>query len=71
VFRVALDALGVENPGAAVFVGDRPYDDVFGAKSAGLRAILRPNDLVPDHEVEPDGVIKTLPDLLHFVDAWS
>src|SRR5256885_2443662 len=40
-FRAALDAVGVRHPERAVFVGDRPYDDVFGAKSAGLRAVLR------------------------------
>jgi hypothetical protein len=33
--------------------------------------VLRPNADVPDYQVEPDGVIKTLPDLLDFVDAWS
>jgi putative hydrolase of the HAD superfamily len=70
-FQAALDALGVTDAGAAVFVGDRLYDDIFGAQSAGLRAVLRPNPDVPDYQVEPDGVIKTLPDLLDFVDAWS
>jgi putative hydrolase of the HAD superfamily len=70
-FDAALRAVGVSDPSSAVFVGDRPYDDIFGAQSAGMRAVLRPNADVPDYDVEPDGVIKTLPDLLDFVDAWS
>ena len=54
-----------------MFVGDRPYDDVFGAKSAGMRAVLRPNNLVPSYEVEPDAVIDKLPELIELVDQWS
>jgi putative hydrolase of the HAD superfamily len=70
VFRLALDALGVEDPGRAVFVGDRPYDDIGGAKGAGLRAVLRKGSTVPDHHVEPDAVIGSLPELLALVDRW-
>lgn len=70
-FRLALAAVGVEDPGAAVFVGDRAYDDVFGAKSAGMRAVLRRNPLVPGFEVEPDAVIERLPELLALVDDWA
>ncbi len=69
-FAAALDALGVEEPTAAVFVGDRPWDDVVGAKRAGLRAVLRPNPLVEPYDVEPDAVIERLPDLVPLVDAW-
>ena len=76
-FRTALDALGIEEPGRAVFVGDRPFDDIYGARAAGLRAVLKPNDALPagftivDREpVEPDAIIHRLPDLLPLVDAW-
>jgi putative hydrolase of the HAD superfamily len=77
-FRAALEAVGVDDPGRAVFVGDRPFDDIYGAKSTGLRAVLRPNDALPagftviDQEpVQPDAVIHALPQLLTIVDAWS
>ena len=58
-------------PGESVFVGDRPWDDIYGAKQAGMRAVLRPNPMVPDHEVEPDATIERLPDLLGLIDAWT
>jgi putative hydrolase of the HAD superfamily len=69
-FRAALDALRIDDPGRAVFVGDRPYDDIHGAQRAGLKTVLRPNEMVPSHDVEPDAVIATLPDLIAVVDAW-
>src|SRR3954451_22631531 len=34
-FRQAMDAIGVEDAAAVVFVGDRPFDDVWGAQQAG------------------------------------
>ncbi len=69
-FAAALDALGIDDPSRAVFVGDRPWDDVAGAKRAGLRAVLRPNPLVEPYDVEPDAVIERLPELVALVDAW-
>src|SRR5207302_10936198 len=38
-FRAVLDALGVADPAACVFVGDRPYDDIDGAQSMGMKAV--------------------------------
>ena len=70
VFRAALDAVGVEDPARAVFVGDRLFDDIYGARQAGMRAVLRTNSLVPTYDVEPDAVIEALPELLPLVDAW-
>lgn len=74
-FRAALDAVGVSDPACAVFVGDRPFDDIHGAKSAGLRAVLLPHSDIPDVqrgpvEGEPDAVIQSLGELLAVVDAW-
>ncbi len=69
-FAAALGALGVE-PGEAVMVGDRPRDDIAGAKAAGMRAVLRPNPFVPAGPVEPDAVIGSLGELLRVVEAWS
>ena len=70
-FRAVLDQLGVTDPATAVFVGDRPYDDVSGAKALGMRAVLRPNPAVPPFEVEPDATIHRLPELVGLVDRWS
>ena len=70
-FRAVLDALGVTDPGRAVFVGDRPFDDIFGARRSGLRTVLRPNTDVPAYDVVPDGTISGLPQLLTLVDRWS
>jgi putative hydrolase of the HAD superfamily len=70
-FRAALDSVGVDEPGRAVFVGDRAYDDVFGAQRAGLRGVLRPHGMVPGYDVEPDAVIGPLDELLDVVDRWG
>ncbi|MFN2607079.1 MAG: HAD family hydrolase [Acidimicrobiales bacterium] len=70
-FAAALAAVGVGDPSRAVFVGDRPWDDVAGAKGAGLRAVLRPNPFAePSDAAEPDAVIESLPELLDVVDRW-
>jgi putative hydrolase of the HAD superfamily len=71
-FRAAMRAIGVTDPAECVFVGDRPYDDVHGAKRAGMRGVLVPNSDVPAFAgTEPDAVIKRLADLLGHVDRWS
>lgn len=70
VFRAALEALGGCDPAATVFVGDRPYDDVWGAKRAGLRAVLVANDHAPAWDVAPDAVIETLDELPELIDRW-
>ncbi len=71
-FRAAMTAVGVDDPAACVFVGDRPYDDVHGAKRVGMRAVLIPHSEVPPFdEVTPDAVITRLADLPAHLDAWS
>lgn len=70
-FRAAMAALGVTDPAGCVFVGDRPYDDVHGAKGAGMRAVLIPNDGVPAYEAAiPDAVITRLGEVRHLLEAW-
>ena len=70
-FRAAMAAVGVTDPASCVFVGDRPFDDIFGAKSLGMRTVLIPNSLVPAHEgTVPDAVITRLSDLLAHLDDW-
>ena len=70
-FRAALGAVGVDDPGRAVFVGDRLLDDIHGARNVGMRTVWRENLLVPGYDVEPDAVITRLPELLELVDDWS
>ena len=72
VFREVVRALGVSSPRAAVFVGDRQYDDVWGASMSGLRTVWRRH---PEAETfdgaEPDAVIDSLAELLGVVEEWS
>jgi putative hydrolase of the HAD superfamily len=74
-FRAALAAVAVTDPGRAVFVGDRPYDDIHGAKQVGMRAVLVPHSAIPESQKghvdgDPDAVVDRLADLLAVVDAW-
>lgn len=70
-FRAAMAAIGVNDPASCVFVGDRPYDDIHGAKSLGMRAILVPNSIVPGFDgVTPDAVIDRLAELPRYLDIW-
>jgi putative hydrolase of the HAD superfamily len=75
-FRAALAAIGESDPAAAVFVGDRLFDDIHGAKSAGMRAILMPHSAIPAEQFgpvdgEPDAVVQRLGDVLDVIDGWS
>ena len=69
-FRAALDALHVDDPARAVFVGDRPLDDILGARRAGMRTVLRPNPAVPAHDVTPHAEIERLSELPALIDGW-
>ena len=74
-FRAALDAVGVGDPARCVYVGDRPYDDVSGAKAVGMRAVLVPHSDIPAHQqvpvdVAPDGVLHRLADLPELIAGW-
>jgi HAD superfamily hydrolase (TIGR01509 family) len=74
-FRSAMAAVGVTDPERCVFVGDRPYDDISGARAMGMRAVLIPHSEIPVSQqvpvdVEPDAVIDRLVDLLAHIDLW-
>jgi putative hydrolase of the HAD superfamily len=69
-FRTVLRALD-SKASSSVFVGDRPYDDIFGAKALGMRTVLRRDRGVPGYDVEPDAVIDRLPELIALVDQWT
>ncbi len=75
-FRTALAAVGVAEPERAVFVGDRLFDDVHGAKNVGMRAVYVPHSEIPPRQLgptegEPDAVVHDLSELLAIVDRWS
>ncbi len=75
-FHAALAAVGATDPSRAVFVGDRPYDDIAGAKALGMRAVLVPHSTIPADqqgllEGEPDAVVQRLADVLTLVDEWN
>jgi putative hydrolase of the HAD superfamily len=75
-FLAVLDRLGVE-PARAIFVGDDPFCDIFGAKAAGLRAIQvcaqRPRPAIcPAGPVPPDAVAWSLKEIPLLVEAlWA
>jgi HAD superfamily hydrolase (TIGR01509 family) len=69
-FQALLDAVGATAE-RAVFVGDRPHDDISGAKALGLRTVWIRNDHVPAYDVEPDAVIDELAELVDVVDEWN
>jgi putative hydrolase of the HAD superfamily len=74
-FRAALAAVGVSDPQRAVFVGDRPFDDIHGAQAVGMRAVLVPHSDVPHWqrghtEGTPDAVVERLADLKAVIEAW-
>ncbi|MEO6121689.1 MAG: HAD family hydrolase [Acidimicrobiales bacterium] len=68
-FAAVLDSLEIAAD-RAVFVGDRPYDDIHGAQAVGMRAVLRPNPAVAAFDVVPDAVITRLPELVAMVRSW-
>jgi len=70
-FAAAMSAVGVSDPAGCVFVGDRPYDDVHGAQSAGMRAVLVPHSDVPAYDAAvPDAIIASLAELGPLLESW-
>ena len=70
-FRAAMDAVGATDPAQCVFVGDRPWDDIHGAKSNGMRGVLVGNSEVPPFDdVVPDAVIRRLSELPGLIESW-
>ncbi|MGH3658194.1 MAG: HAD family hydrolase [Micromonosporaceae bacterium] len=74
-FRAAMDAVAADEPGRCVFVGDRPFEDIHGAKQAGMRAVLVPHSVIPESQRghtdgEPDAVVTRLSELPTVIDTW-
>ena len=68
-FGALLDAVGVA-PQHAVFVGDRPRDDISGAQAVGMRTVLLTGRPVEPWDVVPDATLPSLSGLIELVDAW-
>ncbi|MBD2759261.1 HAD family hydrolase [Yimella sp. cx-573] len=73
-FREAARALGVA-PQRCVYVGDRPFEDVHGSKSVGMRSILVPHSDIPvEQQVEtdavPDAVVHDLSEITQHIERW-
>jgi len=74
-FRAAMDAVGATDPSRCVYVGDRLFDDVWGAQNAGLRAIHVPHSVIPPTQIghtegTPDAVVHRLAEIPDVLDGW-
>ncbi len=72
-FAAAMRAVGASDPSRCVYVGDRLYDDIWGAHHAGLSAIHVPHSAIPAEQVghsegEPDAVAHELADVPGLLD---
>jgi putative hydrolase of the HAD superfamily len=75
-FGAAMEAVGVTEAARCVYVGDRLFDDIWGAHHAGMRAIHIPLSTIPDSQVghtegEPDAVAHRLADVHAIVSGWA
>ncbi len=75
-FAAAMSAVGATDPGACAYVGDRLFDDIWGAQQAGMRAIHVPHSTIPatqhGHSAgQPDAVVQRLSEVLDVVDRWT
>jgi HAD superfamily hydrolase (TIGR01549 family) len=74
-FLAAMTAVGADDPARCVFVGDRLFDDVYGAQAAGMRAVHVPHSTIPANQIGhtegvPDATVRSLSELLPLVDGW-
>ena len=74
-FAAILTALNV-TAAETVFVGDRLWDDIHGAKEMGMRAIWIPHSRIPPEQTvetgsSPDAVAARLGDVLSIVEGWQ
>lgn len=69
-FRAVLSELGVK-PDRAVFVGDRAYDDIYGAKALGMKTVLVRPSAEAEYRITPDAVVDSLAELVGVIDGWE
>ena len=75
-FLAAMEAVGVADPAACVFVGDRLFDDIWGAHQVGMRAVHVPHSEIPVEQVghtegTPDAVAHRLADVIGIVRGFT
>ena len=75
-FLAAMAAVGVAEPGACVFVGDRLFDDIWGAQRVGMRTIHVPHSEIPVEQLghtegKPDAVVHRLREIHALVRGWQ
>ena len=71
-----MDAVGAKDPARCVYVGDRLFDDIWGAHNAGLRAIHIPLSTIPQNQIghsegDPDAVVRRLSEIPDLVRGWA
>ena len=74
-FAAALAAVGASDPARCVHVGDRLFDDIWGAQNAGLRAVHVPHSTIPAEQAghtegRPDASVQRIADVLEVVRDW-
>ncbi len=74
-FLSAMTSVGATDPSRCVFVGDRLFEDIWGASNVGMRTILVPHSDVPVEQVghsvgEPDAIAHRLSEVFDIVSAW-
>ncbi|MGH3498032.1 MAG: HAD family hydrolase [Nocardioidaceae bacterium] len=74
-FHAAMAAVGVEEPSACVYVGDRLFEDVWGPAQLGMRTIWVPHSEIPAEQLGhsegvPDAVVNSLSEVLDVVAGW-
>ncbi|WUJ69628.1 HAD family hydrolase [Kribbella soli] len=75
-FLAAMRAVGVSEPSRCLFVGDRLFDDVWGAQNVGMRAAHLPHSAIPTEQIghtegTPDATIQRLSELPALIDSWN
>jgi putative hydrolase of the HAD superfamily len=75
-FLAAMKAVGADDPARCLFVGDRLFDDVWGAQNVGMRAAHIPHSAIPVDQIghtegEPDATIQRLAEIPALVDTWN
>jgi putative hydrolase of the HAD superfamily len=71
IYQTVLDALDVA-PHAAVFVGDRVREDVYGPRALGMRVVLtHEHRQEPPDGAAPDGFIRQFSELPALLDRWD
>ena len=73
-FEAAMASVAVDDPARCVFVGDRIFDDIFGANTVGMKSVFLPHSVVPEDQIArrgtPDAVISELAEVYDLLSSW-